>query len=346
MVPAEVLVRSLVSIQQTVFLLAAADEKCQVRTRFRPTDKLRERATILCEIPVTGSFALPMRLSDSQMVISFDGSKTGIMTALGALLDAVFGGVTERLFAILPDSALRIRALREIQKLIPQPGDPWAIGFSTFGSRETILDSRSARIVDSWIEADLASEDTTMTITGALTRVFFDEKKIAVSYKPTNKVIACFLREDVVDEILEDRRNNIRTTGSFLVQVTGQFVLGPSGHPTKLTNVYRVSPVDTSPMFFDIIRFRRREFVFDPALTLDVVLDDSQQLYIASDESMGVHAYAQTRDQLAEEIAEQIAFNWDEYASHDPSELSKGAVRLRECLLARARELINGEAQE
>jgi hypothetical protein len=321
--------------------MAATTVNQVVRERFRPSDELRERALLLCEIPTHGSFAIPMRLADAQLTVPFgQRAPIGLLEAIHMLLDAIGSGSRGLLADILPDSSLRARALRELKRFLPQPGEPWAIGFSSFQRPETILDERASYTVDEWIAVEASPEDTVMTVTGELVRVFFEEKKITIRYRPSNRSINCFLREDVVDAILQDRQAKLRATGTFKIQVTGQFELDPNGHPKRLTNVYKVAPVDTSPMVFERIRFHTRTFKIDPPLKLEPSLDEeSGQLYVVTNDDLGIHAYAQTREQLAEEISEQIAFNWDEYAQEAPERLARGAQVVRQEMLARVSEI-------
>lgn len=346
-VPADVLVRAVAGLQQTVLLLAAVEEKQVVRERFRPSERLRERAMLLCEIPTAGSYALPMRLASGQLMLDFGaGRQIGLLEAAYEVISSIGRGLEERLIELLPDSAIRSRAMREVQRFAPQPGDPWAIGLSAFGKSEAILDDRVVVTIDDWIARSALIEDV-MTVTGELTRVYFDEQKIAIRYRPTNKTINCFLREEVVDEILADRSITLRAQRNFQVQVTGKFVLDANGHPRRLTDVHRVVPVDLSPMLFERIRHADRLFAFDPALRLDVSMDEeSGQLYMVEDEELGVCAFAHTREQLVEELSEQIAFNWREYAQCDPEKLAKGARRVRDALLARVsvKDAVDAEA--
>jgi hypothetical protein len=338
-VPADVLARALIGVQQTALLIAAASEGHKVHERFRPSQRLRERATLLCELPTTGSYAVPMRLIDAQLRLSFGQDEpVGLMVALQRLLDAVKLGASDVARSLLPDSAIRAKVLQELERFLPQPGDPWAIGFSSHGHPETILDDRAVRVVEEWLTAELAPADTTMTVTGELARVWFDEKKIVIIYKPTQRPINCFLRDEVVDALLEHRSVVARTGGIYKVQVTGKFTLDRNEHPKQLTDVYRVAPVDTSPMEFDKVRREGRTFTIAPPLKLALSLDEeSEQFYVATEEDLDLNVYAPTREQVVEEVAAQLAFNWDQYAQEPPEKLAKGAQRLRDALLARVR---------
>ncbi len=66
--------------------------------------------------------------------------------------------------------------------------------------------------------------------------------------------------------------------------------------------------------------------------------EDSGQLYLLVDDELGIHVFARTREEVADELAEQVLFQWDTYALKSPENLSQGAKRLRQGLLARMRE--------
>lgn len=92
-------------------------------------------------------------------------------------------------------------------------------------------------------------------------------------------------------------------------------------------------------MIFDRVEWNGRQLTIDPPLTLIPSMDeDSSQLYVLADDDLGIHVFAQTREQLAEELAEQLLFQWDAYACESPDRLTPRARQLHEALLARMRE--------
>ena len=87
--------------------------------------------------------------------------------------------------------------------------------------------------------------------------------------------------------------------------------------------------------------FKRVECVlyFDPPLVLKPSLDDeTRQLLLVTNEDLGIYVYAQTREQLADELAAEVFFLWDEYAQESPDKLTDKAKELRTKLLNRCRE--------
>ena len=93
-------------------------------------------------------------------------------------------------------------------------------------------------------------------------------------------------------------------------------------------------------MTFDHVEWGLCRLVIDPPLSIDPTLDEAESgpLYVLSDEGLGIRVFAQTREQLVEELAEQLIFQWDAYARESPDRLTAPAQRLREALRDRMRE--------
>ncbi len=173
-----------------------------------------------------------------------------------------------------------------------------------------------------------------MTITGELVRIDFDQNKVFIRYFPTGREIECSYVPEIEDTIIEGRREPI--------QVTGRFILDTDGNPTRLTDVTNIAPIDFSPMIFSQVNYEGRYLTIDPALVLNPLLDDeARQVYVALEPSLGIHVFAPTRDQLADELAEQLFFLWDNYAKERPEKLTADAQQLQQALLARIQEIGN-----
>jgi hypothetical protein len=218
-----------------------------------------------------------------------------------------------------------------MRTLLPKPGDPWAIGFTVRNHPEVVVTAKAARTVEAWVSQDDA-DDTIMTVTGQLIRIDFDQFKVVTRYAPRCRELECVYFPDIEDTIVENRRE--------LVQVTGRCTLDADGHPVRLTDVTRIEPVDLSPMTFDLVEHDGRSLRLDPPLTVVPTLDDSEQLYVISEDELGLHLFAQTREQLAEELAEQLVFSCDADATEDPSRPAESAQRVRDTLRERLRALL------
>ena len=96
--------------------------------------------------------------------------------------------------------------------------------------------------------------------------------------------------------------------------------------------------IDLSEFTFERITQGQRELVFSPPLTLEPTLDESKQIFVITDDSLNINVYAQTREQLAEDLESELFFLWDEYAKEDSENLTPKANKLKQELLHRCKE--------
>ena len=76
--------------------------------------------------------------------------------------------------------------------------------------------------------------------------------------------------------------------------------------------------------------------IFGVALSLRIEHDPSCPEYVyVMEPSIGLNAFALTRDDLLEEINEQLVMLWDEYANAADDELDAEAQRLKCALIGR-----------
>lgn len=328
-VPIEILVRVLGGLQQIIYLLATVEEKGTVKQRFKVPLERQQRYTLRASIPQPGSYTLPIVLNsdfNSQL-----GNPTEIMKKLENFLSSLIDSNFKQTQDIFPDSKLRNRALLESKRILPRAGENWSLGFSRLDKPELSLTNKSTTSINEWLNQD-SSEDAVMTVTGELIRIYFDKRTVVLKYPPTHHEIECFYLEELEDSMIENRRQ--------LIQVTGEFTLDADGHPTKLTDVTRIEPVELSPIILREISWLGRKFNFKNPLRLTPTMDeDTSQLFVVEEPSIGIHVFAYTRDDLINEINEQILMMWDEYAQANVEDLASDAQHLRKQLLNQIEEV-------
>ncbi len=326
-VPAEVLVRALAGLQQIVYLMAAAAERKPIGDRFNPSEASRKRNALRCGVPKASSYAVPLSLTPQQSLLP-SSDPTALDAAMNILLLASRGewGAMAGLFS---HPKYLSRLLPAILGMLPRPGERWGVALRV-GSDRVTLDDSASRSIRSYLASD-AAEDATMTVTGELLRVDIEDHRLVIRYPVTRQEIPCHCDPSVLGTVLRNY--------DVPIQVTGLFTLDRKGHPIRLTGVTRVEPLDLSPMAFDHVEWGSRRLEIDPPLSLDPTMDEeSGQLYVLSDEGLGIHVFAQTREQLADELSEQLIFQWDAYARESPDRLTPPARRLREALRSWIRE--------
>ncbi len=328
-VPVDVLVRMLNGLQQMALLFAATAENQEIKQRFKPSSELRSRYTLRCGIPSAGSYVMPVVLVDGAPQAMLH-ERPAILDKIHAFIGAAAQDAAAQMRSLLPDSRIRERALREIRTLSPKAGERWTAHFSSPSRSPVLIDAQLARVVERRLAAS-AEEQTVMTVTGDLIGIAFDEHQLTIRYPVNSREIVCSYLPEIEDDLLESRRGPI--------QVTGTFVLDADGHPSRLTNVSRIEPVELAPLVFDTLVVGDRKLKADPELRFIPHLDEeSQQLYVVEDESLDLNVYAPTREELADEIAAHLLFAWDSYALPEADTLTRKAQELGEALRARFRE--------
>jgi hypothetical protein len=324
-VPAEVLARVLSGMQQLVYLTASGQEHRKISKRFRLSEEIKQRYSLSCRIPVPGSYAVPLSLGVSEADTSLFTDYENLLGNLGRLFASIQSGTLDSLSDVFPDGKVRDRVLREVRKLLPKPGEGWNLGLQVGVKEEVLLVPDNAIFT---IDRELAQdspEDTVMTVTGELIRIDFDRRTVFLRYPPTHVEIECIYVDELEEIMIAHRRG--------LIQATGQFTLDGDGNPTRLTNVTKLEPVDLSPITLKVVQWKGRIFRFTRPVILEPELDEeSSQLYVVENTDLSLIAYAQTREQLLQEISEQIAFMWDAYVETSDA-LAPDALRLRQRLI-------------
>lgn len=318
-VSADVLWSALKGLQTTVLILGAQGEGLSVDQRFKPASELREHYRLMCHAPQAGSYAMPVELRDCRIQADL-GPGRELLKAARSLLEAIRDGSQHEAARLLPDAGLRAKALREVARFLPRQDAKWKLSFAAGSETPVVLDGAAVRTVNAWLRAP--SDTAVATITGQLIRVDFEENKLVIRYFVTNREIDCFANEDVIDELVESRKEP--------VQVTGTFTLDDEDQPMKLTGVFRVESVDLSPVALDSVPLERgRRLTATPPVLLTPHLDEeSHQYYVVEEPELGIHSVAQTRDVLLDEIADDVAFLWDAYAEESEARLTTKAREL------------------
>lgn len=109
------------------------------------------------------------------------------------------------------------------------------------------------------------------------------------------------------------------------------------GNQSPLTefSAPRASPgPDVRPFVIDRVRCGERTLQARTALVIAPILDDDGHYICLNYEALGIDVYARTRESLAEELSEQLAMLWEEYALESDERLEPSARSLKSALLA------------
>ena len=123
-----------------------------------------------------------------------------------------------------------------------------------------------------------------------------------------------------------------------MVDLSGKFALNDLGYSIGLKGVPKMKSRDLSPLVFESLISDGQVLRADPPLHLKPELDDeTQQLYVAKDDSLDLHAFATTREDLADEITRHIFCAWETYVGEMPDRMTQAAQRLQQAYSRRFR---------
>jgi hypothetical protein len=328
-VSVEVLTRALAGLQRIVYLMAASAQDQPIGNRFTPSDALRSRNTLRCGIPRASSFAVPLQIERPEPMLFPQPEPDPLSEALRVFQLTSEGGWS-RLNQLFSRPEYMNRVLSELREMLPKSGERWGIRLRV-GGGIAILDHTSSRSLGVYLSS-ASAEDAMMTVTGELLRVYVESHRLVIRYPPTRAEIRCQCEPSVFGTVMRNY--------DVPIQVTGLYTLDRKGHPKSLTGVTRVEPIDLSPMTFSRMTWVERTLAIKPALTLLPEMDEETgQFYILKHPELGIDVFARTREELSDELAEQLLFQWDTYAQESPDRLSRGARQLREALLTRMWEV-------
>jgi hypothetical protein len=330
-VPAEVLVKAILAVQRSVWLIAASSSSRELRARFTPEQELRQRYTLRLSVPKPGSFEVPVSLSDERNRPGLDAVvDESPLTTYGKVWAAVEAADLQTIYDLVKDESYRVRLLHEFRRMLPKRGDRWAVSFRANGHRPVEIGIHHRPLIDQWLDHPLERQE--MSVIGELMMIHFAAKRVIIRYPPTNKEIECIYRAEVEDSIIEARRG--------LFRVTGRFVLDPEGHPRQLTDVRSIEPVDLSAAVLPMVELDDFTLVANPPLIVEPRLDEeTQQVFEADFVEFGVFVSGSTREELLDELQEHLEFAWTEYAEADDDELTEDAREIKQALRARFRRL-------
>jgi hypothetical protein len=324
-VPSDVLVRTLASFQQLVYIMASDEEHKTVDKRFRIASDIEQNYKLMCEIPKAGSYSVPLTLPAPQLAIP---GLPDIFDRVYDFLSAVAEGDMAKVERSFKDSGFVKRGLQEAKRLLPSADDSWIFGFKSKNKTTEIkLGKNSVKPIEDYLTRKNTPTESVTTITGELVKIDFDERKVFLRYPPTAQEIQCIYSDDLEDEMLENRRQYI--------QVTGKFTLNASNEPIKLTDVTLIEPLDLSVMRLSEVSHGGKKYRFKPSLQVTPELEpDEKQHLIVTHPGFDLLVYGRTREELVAEIAFQAKILWQEYALCPDEELAPEAKVLKDYVLA------------
>ena len=322
-IPAEQLTKVVSGLQAAVYALGAqhTDPEAVRPSKSRAT---KEHFQLVVSTPKPGSVLLPVEVRDTRSVASFDDelAPPRILHEAARLLESVASKNLPAVRELLPSHVLRRYALREIRDTLPKQEDRWSWELAVEEERAPVSSSFAATI-EEWLAS---REDTVqLAVIGQLVRFDFEARLLTLKHPATGRLLPVIYDAAREDALLQQRLQKI--------QVEGDVLLDNHGFPAEIVHVDSIRSVDLSPVVVERIDIEGGVLTPRAPLAFTPELDAAtSQLYEVTDEALGIDVSSHTRDELVEDLHDEIRFLWAAYAKENPARLTPAAQDLAERL--------------
>jgi len=325
MVPVAILSETLMAMQKAIYICALQHEQKGFSQRDRIPREFEKKYCLLSSLPTAGSYVVNCRVEDSSADPRAPDDLKSVNTTFIKGMMAVRGSNPESLSKIIPDRTRRQHFSESIQKMAPKAGSGLQADLILPASGEVFPLAEMSQKAKQLCKLYAVPDVQMQTVIGRLTAINFDEHMVTIEYPPSQRELSCSYDESNEDMLLEKPRE--------LIQITGHVILDAHDLPLKIVDVINMEQVDLSPFFLNEVAYHDRRFRFLEPLELTPTLDeDTSQLYCLEHPALGIDVFAWNRADLESELAEQIAFLWDNYALAEDGSLTSDALELKRSL--------------
>jgi hypothetical protein len=327
-VPALVLNQVLTGLQRSIHLLAMQHHEIETRRKERISSELEDKYVLLCQPPERGSFQIRGTLGDPRSDLFAVSDIETVSKNLQAFSIAAQKRDDRTIRSIMPDLGRRKRLLEALAKTIPKSSTGIHLKMSWNGT--PFFESQQLGPALKELSANVAIAEEIQTVTGRLIRIDFEERKVTIQYRPSEREMECFYDESVEEMLLGRPRE--------LIQVTGIIRLDENGNPKKIVDVQMIRELDLSRFYRESFSTPTAVLLFEPPLVLEPELVEDEQLIALKHPDLGIDVVAPTIEELSESLDEELTMLWSNYALADDATLSPKSIELKRNLLARIKE--------
>jgi hypothetical protein len=307
--------RILHGIQQTMHYLALAGIQYDYRQRIRVPRDVQKACRLYRVVEQKGSYELTAEIAPP---VSLGGIED-----LGGHVKDTYLDLTRilsqdrdwgQLQALLPDSVYRRKVLRSVAEYCPKRGENWSLGVGIPDNPFYPLKPGFQTAIHKYLVQPMTEY---RALTGELVQLHLDENKLGIYYQPAQRVVHCIYDPELEDFIVSSLRQ--------LVQVYGQVQLDERGMPAKIADVVEIDSMDMSPLEFSSLHMDGRCLLLTQELEMGIDFDQEAQEFFLEWPELNIVLGSQTREELWEELVEDIFWLWDEYGKSDVQALSDDA---------------------
>uniref|UniRef100_Q3AQR1 Uncharacterized protein n=1 Tax=Chlorobium chlorochromatii (strain CaD3) TaxID=340177 RepID=Q3AQR1_CHLCH len=333
--PASLLVQALSKFQRVVHLIAMADEGREVLQRARITREIERRFPLICEVPQKGGYALPITIGGEADQLFDEQACENIAKKTREVIVAIDRSDVKELGNIIPDMFYRRSILEELKAMQPASHSCFFIDIEDCYNQPILNGSTATEKIKTLLmpPTNETSSSDFGYVTGALIEMKFNERRLVMKLLGSNKQLSVTYAEDFEPMLLDNPRE--------LIQIHGNIVWNDDGLPQSISDVDEVVAIDETPLDIHVVEFDTIFLQPKKTLQSEVVFDRESALFQASG-PFDIYLCAATRAELEEQLYNELAMLWQEYAKPPSSDLTLDAQELQKELLYAFEEVIRG----
>jgi hypothetical protein len=286
---------------------------------------------VLCTPPFAGSYVQPFRIGDPSSDLLTPVEAYQVSTQLDEVLEAAVHGDDGAVTDLVPDAWYRRAVIEGIVRMAPRPSSGLTLRLVTSGgARSFALSEARPQLLA--LLAPVVSEAVDRALIGILDGIDFGERKLKLVLPASSRAIECFYVDEAEPMLLANPRE--------LIQVVGQVQVDVNGEPLKVVATKAIREVDLEPLpLVPFLVEGRRVAPLEPRLLTPKLDEETQQVFVLIDETLGIDLAAETRAELEDSFAALLPHLWRSYALAHDHELVQDAQLLKARLRAAFKEV-------
>jgi hypothetical protein len=309
------------ALQRLVLLLAMRREGHTPGKRIRPSADLQERYRLVVGIPQSGSLMLPVQLTGAQRLVL--DPLDSVMGDLKALLSAGENDDADAFRKIIDDETWQRFLLDGLERLAPHPNYEVELTVAQAG-KPVCHAARLRGFSEKLLRAP--SSSGRQAIVGTLMEISFEQRRIKVRHRRTQRLLSCSYEDAVEASLLEHPRED--------VIIFGVMSLNAAGQVEQIDRVDHIEPVDLSPITISELLHGNEWIKARQSLRAIVEFNEHEILYEANLEELDLATFGETRELLESALSDELSILWRRYALADDEKLTRKAQVLKRRMLA------------
>jgi hypothetical protein len=320
-VAAAALAQALDALQRLVHLTGMRLEGRIPGRRIRPSADIQSRYRLVCDIPREGSYISPVRMLGHGLLSPAESER--VLSAVAIVLEAVGKQDEQEVVRVLPDETWRRFSLDAIERLAP----PQATGTELLVQRghSTIIDTAKVRNFIEKLARNSAKLAAREAVVGQFKRIDFVARQITIRHVATARDLTCTYDASVEESLLDHPRDTLL--------VFGTVTRDAAGRPESIEDVDHIEAVDIDPIRISDVPVMNQHIEPLEDLAAAVEFEEVDAVYTAKIPSLDVNVFAETRDELEDALASELALLWKRYATVQDDKLTPAARGLKRRML-------------